>query len=84
MGDSHDRKILPFEICENDVKIIVDSNGAEEVTEDYLLKTTTTYYGEYKNAKENEKVVISSEVEYKLYLREATFENMTIVTDSNK
>ena len=72
----------PYKVMEADVELIIQSNGVEDATSDYLLETTTTYYEEDRSKRPAEKIVVSSETEYKLYLRDITFKNMIVVGNS--
>ena len=72
----------PFKIFEDEVEVIIESNGVEEATSDYLVETTIQYYNENRNKKPAEKLIYLTEKEYKLYLRDVTFKNMIIVGSS--
>lgn len=75
---------IPYEISEDRVRIILHSNGMEEADEDYLLVTSTKYYKEDRNKEPPVVIGDSIVTEYKLYLRESTFENMTVVTEAER
>lgn len=73
---------VPYKIAENQVELIIASNGVEAANSDYLLETITTYYQEDRNKEPAEKIVLSSKKECKLYISESTLKNMIVATDS--